>query len=121
MEIDNKTDIHRTLSLGKIAEVNKRRENLAEVSIGFTYIRGNDESYFSVTGFIWNRIHTDIVHGGRSVQDYLLENFFPNDKTLKRICDLGRKWHLTRFSRIPEDAREEIFALMDELERKETT
>lgn len=119
MDIDNKTDKHVTLNLGKIDYYgNGRKINLATVTVGFTMISGNKESCFSVTGDVWNRIHTDIVRGGCGTPEFLLKEFFPDNDTLKRIVELADKWHLTNFSNIPDVAKEEIFDLMAEIESK---
>ena len=117
MKIDSQTDKHVTLDLGKIDYDGRGRKiNRAEVEVGFTKLSGNDESYFSVTGDIWNIRHTDIVRGGCGTPEMLLKEFFPHNNTLKRVVELADKWHLTSYSHIPEVAREEIIDLMEEIE-----
>ena len=117
MEIDNKTDKHVTLKLGKIDyNGTGRKTNSTEVNVGFTYLDGNKESHFSVTGDIWNIRHSDIVRGGCGTPEFLLKEFFPNNDTLRRVVELANKWHLTSYSRLPETTLAEIIDLMEEIE-----
>ena len=117
MEIDNKTTKIVTLDLGKIDYNGQgRRTNKAEVEIGFRYIKGNKESHFSVVGHIWNMRHSDILRGGCGTPQFLLEEFFPHNATLRRVVQLAEKWHLTTYSRIPKNVMSEIIDLMEEIE-----
>lgn len=117
MEIDNKTSKIVTLDLGKIDYYGQgRKSNKADVEVGFRYLNGNKESYFSVTGDIWNIRHSDIVRGGCGTPQFLLEEFFPHNATLRRVVQLAEKWHLTNYSQIPETALAEIVDLMEEIE-----
>ena len=110
------------LVLGKIDYygVGKRR-NLAVVEVGFRYLKGNKDSYFIALGNIWNNIHTDIVCGGAGTPEMLYKEFFSNDKLLKRIVELADKWHLTYFSRIPEDARAEILDVLEQVKARSSS
>jgi hypothetical protein len=104
-----------TLSFGKIAYQNpKRRANLAEVTWGWSKLEGNKEPYFSVTGSIWNHIGTDIVTGGCSVQKTIARFIHGND-ILKKIVDLGEKYHLMNYSAVPKEAKDEINSLLEGL------
>lgn len=114
---DNKTTHLVTLTLGK-CRYGKRRENLTTITVGFRYIDGNPESYFTVTGDIWNRTRTDILTGGACVDTEIVRYF--HGPLVRHIAELCRKWHLTNFSKIPGAARAEIFATMEEMERRET-
>ncbi len=117
MEIDNKTTKIVTLDLGKIDyNCQGRRTNKAEVEIGFRYINGNKESYFSIVGHIWNMRNSDILRGGSGTPQFLLEEFFPHNATLRRVVQLAEKWHLTDFSSIPKITMAEILDLMEEIE-----
>ena len=100
------------MDLGKIAYNSKRKINRCIVNIGFRYLDGNNESYFTVTGDIWNSKNTDIVTGGCIVQDTLLK-YFPNNKTLKKICEYGKKYHLKFFTSINETERNEIIKFLE--------
>ena len=99
------------MNLGKVAYNSKRKINRCVVNVGFRYLEGNFESYFTVTGDIWNSKNTDIVIGGCTVQNEILK-YFPNNKTLKKICEYGKKYHLKRFTSIPEGKRNEIIDLL---------
>jgi hypothetical protein len=96
---------------GKIAYNSKRKINRCEVEVGFRYIEGNGESYFTVTGNIWNSKNTDIVCAGCTVQNEILK-YFPNNKTLKKICEYGEKYHLKKFTSINETERNEIIKFL---------
>ena len=92
--ISNKQTFLLKLELGKIAYGNPRsRANAAEVSVGFRYLSENNESYFTVTGEIWNRIHTDTLSCGCMTQDTILE-YLPENALLKKICEIAKKYHL---------------------------
>jgi len=111
--ISNKQNFILKLELGKIAYGNPRyRANAAEVNIGFRYIDGNKESYFTVTGDIWNRIHTDILRGGCGTPDTILE-YLPENALLKKVCEVAKKYHLKYFSSLTRKERKEIFEVMD--------
>lgn len=111
--ISNKQTFLLKLELGKIAYGNPRsRANAAEVTIGFRYIEGNGESYFTVTGDIWNRIHTDILCGGCMTQETILE-YLPENALLKKVCEVAKKYHLKYFSSLTRKERKEIFEIMD--------
>lgn len=117
MKIDSKTNKIVTLDLGKIDyNCQGRRTNKAEVQVGFEFLRGNDESYFFVVGDIWNMRHSDILRGGAGTPQFLLEEFFPHNATLRRVVQLAEKWHLTTYSRIPKNVMSEIIDLMEEIE-----
>ena len=117
MRIDNKTSKIVTLDLGKIDYYGQgRKSNKAEVEIGFRFLNGNKECYFTVTGHIWNMRKTDMLRGGAGTPQFLLEEFFPNNATLRRVVQLADKWHLTDFSSIPETTMAEIIDLMEEIE-----
>ena len=117
MEITSTTDKRVVLDLGKIDYRGIGREtNKADVNIGFRCIHGNNESYFCVYGYIWNAKETNILHGGCETPRFLLEGFFPNNETLKRIVNLADRWHLVPFSEIPENDLKEIVELMEEIE-----
>lgn len=117
MEITSTTDKHVVLDLGKIDYNGQgRKTNKAEVKVGFTYLRGNDESYFSVTGQVWSMKHVDILRGGCNTAQFLLDEFFPNNATLRKVCQLAARWHLVNYSEIPEKSRNEITELMEEIE-----
>ena len=110
------------LVLGKIDYYGVgRRRNLAVVEVGFRYLKGNKDSYFTAVGDIWNNIHTDIVCGGAGTPEMLYKEFFPNDKLLKRIVELSDKWHLTNFSKIPEDARAEILDVLEQVKARSSS
>ena len=111
--ISNKQTFILKLELGKIAYGNPRyRANAAEVNIGFRYIDGNKESYFTVTGDIWNRIHTDVLRCGCMTQDTILE-YLPENALLKKVCEVAKKYHLKDFSSLKRNEKKEIFAVMD--------
>ena len=117
MEIDSKTNKIVTLDLGKIDYYGQdRRINKAEVEIGFRFLHGNGESYFTCTGQIWNARRTDIVRGGAGTPKMLLEEFFPHNAALRRVVGLAEKWHMTNFSQLPKTALAEIIDLMEEIE-----
>ena len=117
MEIDSKTTKIVTLDLGKIDYNGQgRKTNKAEVDIGFRFLNGNKECYFTVTGHIWNARKTDILRGGSGTPQFLLEEFFPNNAALRKVVQLADKWHLTDFSSIPKEAMVEIVELMEEIE-----
>ena len=117
MEITSTTNKTVVLNLGKIDYCGiGRKSNKAEVHIGFRYIHGNNESYFCVYGYIWNVKETNILYGGTGTPSFLLEEFFPNNATLKRVVNLADKWHLVPFSEIPENDLKEIVELMEEIE-----
>lgn len=104
-----------TLNFGKIAYQNpKRRANLAEVTWGWSKLRGNKEPYFSVTGSIWNHIETDIVTGGCTVQNTIARFVHGND-TLKKVVAFGEKYHLMNYSAVPKKDRDEINELLEGL------
>ena len=108
------------LTLGKVAERNPRiKANLAKVRIGFEYIEANKESYVSVTGEIWNGRGTDILRCGCGTQDYLHETFFRRNSLLKRICEIGHKYHLRFWSTLKEDEIAEILAVMESVDEAE--
>ena len=117
MEIDNKTTKIVTLDLGKIDySCQGSGTNKAEVQVGFEFLNGNDESYFSVVGHIWNMRHSNILRGGAGTPKFLLEKFFPNNATLRRVVQLAERWHLTDYSKIPKTVMAEIINLMEEIE-----
>ena len=118
MEISSTTDKHVILDLGKIDYNGQgRKTNKADVYIGFTNLRGeSEESYFSVAGYIWNESHTHILRGGSDTAKFLLEEFFPHNATLRKVCQFSARWHLLNFSEIPEKDRNEIIELMEEIE-----
>ena len=111
--ISNKQTFLLKLELGKIAYGNPHyRANAAEVSVGFHYLSGNRESYFTVTGEIWNRIHTDVLRCGCMTQETILE-YLPENALLKKICEVAKKYHLKYFSSLTRKERKEIFEVMD--------
>lgn len=113
--ISNKQTFILKLELGKIAYGNPRyRANAAEVSIGFRYFAKNKESYFTVTGDIWNRLHTDVLRCGCMTQDTILE-YLPENALLKKVCEVARKYHLKYFSSLKKNEKKEIFEVMDEI------
>ena len=114
---DNKTTKLVTLTLGK-CRFWKRRENLTTITVGFRYLDGNKESYFTVTGDIWNRTRTDVLAGGACVDTEIVKYF--HGPLVHHVAELCRKWHLSFYSKIPAEARAEIFATMAEMERRET-
>ena len=118
MEINSATDRHVILDLGKIDYNGQgRKTNKADLYIGFTNLRGkSEESYFSVAGYIWNEGHTHILRGGSETVQFLLDEFFPDNATLRRVCQFDARWHLLNFSEIPEKDRTEIIELMEEIE-----
>lgn len=117
MEIDNKTTRTVTLDLGKIDYNGQgRKTSKAEVEVGFRYLSGNGEAYFTVTGHVWNARKTDILRGGAGTPQFLLEEFFPSNATLRKAVHLADKWHLVSFSEIPKNVRDEIVKLMEEIE-----
>lgn len=117
MEITSTTNKTVVLNLGKIDYRGiGRKTNKADAHIGFRYIHGNNEAYFCVYGHVWNAKETNILHGGAGTPSFLLEEFFPNNATLKRIVHFGNKWHLIPFSEIPENDLKEIVELMEEIE-----
>lgn len=117
MEIDNKTTKIVTLDLGKIDYNGQgRKTNKAEVEVGFRFLSGNKECYFTVTGNIWNMRRTDILRGGAGTPKFLLEEFFPHNSTLRTIVQLAEIWHLVKFSFIPKVVRTKIVELMEEIE-----
>lgn len=116
MQIDDKTTKIVTLDLGKIDYYGRgKKTNRAEVEIGFRFLKGNDECYFTITGQIWNARKTDMLRGGVGTPQFLLEEFFPDDPTLREIVKLS-KWHFTDFSKIPERVRTKIIELMEDIE-----
>lgn len=118
MEITRTTNKHVILELGKIDyNCQGRKTNKADVFIGFTNLRGeSEESYFSVAGYIWNEGHTHVIRGGSETVQFLLDEFFPNNATLRKVCQLDARWHLVNYSEIPEKTRNEIIELMEEIE-----
>ena len=118
MEITSTTDKHVVLDLGKIDYNGQgRKTNKADVYIGFTNLRGkSEESYFSVAGYIWNEGHTHILRGGSETVQFLLDEFFPNNATLRKVFQFDARWHHLNFSEIPEKDRTEIIELMEEIE-----
>jgi hypothetical protein len=100
------------MDLGKVAYNSKRKINRCVVNVGFRYLEGNGESYFTVTGDIWNGKNTDIVTCGCTVQNEILK-YFPNNETLKKICEYGEKYHLKMFTSIPEVERNEIIKFLE--------
>ena len=106
-----------TLDLGKIDYNGQgRKTNKAEVEVGFRFLNGNKECYFTVTGNIWNARKTDILRGGAGTPKFLLEEFFPHNSTLRTIVQLAEIWHLVKFSFIPKEVRTKIVELMEEIE-----
>ena len=117
MEITSTTNKTVVLNLGKIDYHGiGRKTNKVEVHIGFRYIYGNNESYFCAYGNIWNAKETLLLESHTSTIRFLFEEFFPNNEILKKIINLGNKWHLVPFSEIPENALKEIVELMEEIE-----
>ena len=117
MEITSTTDKIVALNLGKIDYRGiGRKTNKAAVYIGFHYDTRYNESYFGVYGYIWNVKETNILYGGTGTPSFLLEEFFHNNATLKRVVNLADKWHLVTFSEIPENDLKEIVELMEEIE-----
>lgn len=117
MEISSTTDKHVILDLGKIDYNGQgRKTNNADVEIGFIYLDGNNESYFGVSGEVWNMGHTSLLRGGAGTSKFLLEEFFPHNATLMKVVQFAEKWNLVSFSEIPENVRWEIIELMEEIE-----
>ena len=118
MEINSATNKHVILNLGKIDYNGQgRKTNKADVFIGFTNLRGEPgKSYFSVAGYIWNESHTHILRGGSDTAQFLLDEFFPNNATLRKVCQFSARWNLLNFSEIPEKDRTEIIEIMEEIE-----
>lgn len=118
MEINSATDRHVILELGKIDYNGQgRKTNKADVFIGFTNLRGeSEESYFSVAGYVWNESHTHILRGGSETVQFLLDEFFPDNATLRKVYQFDARWHYLNFSEIPEKDRTEIIELMEEIE-----
>ncbi len=119
MRIDSKTNKHVILNLGKIDYNSQgRKTNKADVFIGFTNLRGEseEESYFSVAGYIWNESHTHILRGGSNAVQFLLDEFFPNNATLRKVVQFAETWNLVSFSQIPEEVRAKIIDLMEDIE-----
>ena len=111
--ISNKQTFLLKLELGKIAYGNPRyRANAAEVTICFRYFKANGESYFTVTGEIWNRIHTDLLRCGCGTQETILE-YLPENALLKKVCEIAKKYHLKYFSSLTREEKKEIFEVMD--------
>lgn len=103
-----------TLKFGKIPWQNpKRRSNAAEVEFGWCSLRGNSEPYLSVTGMVWNHLHTDIVCGGCGVQKDIAR--FVRSPLLDRIVEIGDECHLLYRSCVPEGVRDEIDGIIDDL------
>lgn len=117
MEITSTTCKRVTLDLGKIDYNGQGRKiNRADVEIGFIYLNGNNESYFGVSGKVWNMRHTSLLRGGAGTPKFLLEEFFPYNATLRKVVQFAEKWNLVSFSDIPENVRGEIIELMEEIE-----
>ena len=117
MEITSTTCKRVTLDLGKIDYNGQGRKiNRADVEIGFIYLDGNNESYFGVSGEVWNMRHTSLLRGGAGTPKFLLEEFFPHNATLRKVVQFAEKWNLVSFSEIPENVRGEIIELMEEIE-----
>ena len=84
----------------------KTRSCEVEVEIGWWYHPGNEESYFSVRGAIWNHIKSDIYQGGQcydTLAKMLHSRIFSN-----LILPLWKKYHLKVWSSLTPEERLEI-------------
>lgn len=52
----------------------------------------NNVPELSMSGNIWNSKHSDIVSGGQNLDE--IQKLFPDNKELKRLIDIWRKYHL---------------------------
>lgn len=84
--------VRRTFKFGKIsAYKNGRKENEVELEVE---LRSNRNGFpvFSVSGDVWNRIHTDIVMGGQCLDD--ISRVPVNNALFQEIKGLWKKYHL---------------------------
>ena len=94
----------------------KTKRNLPEVEFGMRYIDGNDSSYFTCVGYIWNSRKTDVITCGCSIQDEI-RNYFPNDELLKEICEIAKRLHLKHYYVLSVEDMKKIEELIAKVEK----
>lgn len=84
----------RTIEFGKVAYTGKNKSYLVTLEIELQDKAG--KPVFTVSGNVWNTMHTDIVMGGQCVDDIWNEYRaqLKNPALYKQIMKLWQKWHL---------------------------
>lgn len=103
-------DYSKTLELGKVDYTgNGRRENAVELRIE---LRQKDKGIeLSICGDIWNRLKSDILCGGQIYGE--VSRLFPNNKRVRRIIEVWKRWHLNGLRAGCEHQREEKWGLKE--------
>ena len=80
----------KTLTFGKIAYIDSKKNNLVEITIELKETKKG--MAFSAIGGIWNSSKTDYVSGGQNLKE--IAKYFPNNNKLQRIVQIWREYHL---------------------------
>ncbi len=77
-----------TIELGKVDfNHNGKRNCMAELEWELT-----GDGRFTMSGNIWNHLHTDIYCGGQCVDEVV--DLFPHNKKAQRMLEIWKRWHL---------------------------
>ena len=77
----------KTFNFGKIAyDESGRKDNLVTIEISF------DDTRFSASGNVWNRLQTDIISGGQNLDE--LYEYLKDDGLFLKIYSIWKQYHL---------------------------
>lgn len=99
-----KTIIKKTIEFGKVAYWGKRRSNMADVTIELRECGNGVE--LSITGGIWNHIHTDYYTCGQCLDT--MAEYLGHNPTFKAVYRLWKNYHLKR---VDADVISEVYNL----------
>lgn len=117
MELTPDTCRFAVLDLGKIEYSGSNGNiNHADVCVGFGIESGDSQTRFMVYGNIWNANGKMLLKSGYGTAKFLLEEFFPMNPALRRAINFAEKWNLASFTEIPDDERNKIIELMEDIE-----
>ena len=86
------------------------------VRFGWRYRQSNGESYFSVSGLVYNAHRTDAYLGGQCVEE--IAAMFPDDELVQEILSLWREYHLSTWKRVPASARLRIQGVIERINER---
>ncbi len=107
------------IKFGKVDGYNIGRRNCeVEIEFGFREFP-NQEPYFTVCAGVWNNLHTDIIEGGQCIDRIGNYKSVGRNYLYKIIKNLWEKYHLKKYSEIPEADRHVIETILAEDEIQE--
>jgi hypothetical protein len=86
MSLNFQKEYKKTISFGKVDGYNIGRKN-CEVMLTMNL---TEDNCFSVSGELWNNLHTDIIRGGQCIN--ALYNDFPELQQNKLYCEIMELW-----------------------------